>query len=73
MSTLFFSPQCYAIKVLSRWLSGKKSSCRAGDTGFIPQLGRSPGEGRSPVFMPGKSHGQRRLAGYGPWGHKNRT
>ena len=23
-----------------------------------------------PVFLPGKSHGQRRLAGYSPWGHK---
>ena len=21
----------------------------------------------TPVFLPGKSHGQRRLAGYGPW------
>ena len=24
----------------------------------------------SPVFLPGKSQGQRRLAGYSPWGHK---
>ena len=24
----------------------------------------------TPVFSPGKSHGQRRLAGYSPWGHK---
>ena len=24
----------------------------------------------TPVFLPGKSHGQRSLAGYGPWGHK---
>ena len=24
----------------------------------------------SPVFLPGKSHGQRRLVGYSPWGHK---
>ena len=23
-----------------------------------------------PVFMPGESHGQRRLVGYGPWDHK---
>ena len=22
------------------------------------------------IFLPGKSHGQRRLAGYGLWGHK---
>ena len=24
----------------------------------------------APVFLPGKSHGQRSLAGYSPWGHK---
>ena len=24
----------------------------------------------SPVFLPGKSHGQRSLADYGPWGRK---
>ena len=23
-----------------------------------------------PVFLPGKSHGQRNLAGYSPWDHK---
>ena len=23
-----------------------------------------------PVFLPGKSHGQRSLLGYSPWGHK---
>ena len=24
----------------------------------------------TPVFLPGKSQGQRNLAGYSPWGHK---
>ena len=24
----------------------------------------------TPVFLPGKPHGQRSLAGYSPWGHK---
>ena len=24
----------------------------------------------TPVFLPGKSHGQRGLVGYSPWGHK---
>ena len=24
----------------------------------------------APVFLPGKSHGQRSLEGYSPWGHK---
>ena len=30
---------------LPRWLSGKESSCNAGDVGSIPGLERSPGEG----------------------------
>ena len=52
---------------------GKASAYNAGDLGSIPGLGRSPGEGNSnppPVFLPGKSHGQRILAGYSPWGRK---
>ena len=24
----------------------------------------------SPIFLPGEFHGQRSLAGYSPWGHK---
>ena len=24
----------------------------------------------TPVFLPGESHGQKSLAGYGPWDHK---
>ena len=27
----------------------------------------------TPVFLSGESHGQRSLAGYSPWGSKNRT
>ena len=48
-------------------LGSKESTCNAGDLGSIPGLGRSPGEGHSPVFLPRKSHGQRNLAGYCPW------
>ena len=52
---------------------GKESTCNVGDLDSIPGSGRSPGEGNGnplPVFLPGKSHGQRSLAGYSPWGHK---
>ena len=28
------------------------------------------GMATTPVFLPGKSHGQRSLVGYSPWGHK---
>ena len=52
---------------------GKESACIAGAMGSIPGLGRSPG-GRKwqppPVFLPEKSHGQRSLVGYSPWGHR---
>ena len=43
------------------------------DKGSIPRLGRFPWKKKwqpTPVFLPGKSHGQRSLAGYSPWGHK---
>ena len=49
---------------------GKASVCNAGDTGLIPGSGRSPGEGNGSPLLPGKSHGQRSLIGYSPWGRK---
>ena len=41
----------------------------------VPSLGQEDplGEGDGNTlwyFLPGESHGQRSLAGYGPWGHK---
>ena len=45
----------------------------AKDMGSVSGLGRSPGvkNGQpTPVFLPGKSHGQWSLVGYSPWGHK---
>ena len=55
---------------------GKESACNAGDLGSIPALGRSPWKRKwklTPVFLPGESHGQRSLVGYGPWGCKSQT
>ena len=53
-------------------LSGKESACNSGNLSSIPRLGRSPGEGNVNllIFLPGKSHGQRNLVGYSPWGCK---
>ena len=52
----------------------KEFACNAGDTGglgLIPGSQRSPGEGNGyPLQLPGKSHGQRSLAGHSPWGRK---
>ena len=52
---------------------GKESACNAADSGLIPGLGRSPGEGNGyPVQCSclENPHGQRSLVGYSPWGHK---
>ena len=46
----------------------------ARDVDLIPGSGRSPGGGKwqpTPVFLPGESRGQRSLAGYSPWRHKD--
>ena len=48
----------------------KNPPVNAGDTGLIPGLGRSPGGGPTPVFLPGKFHEQRNLVSYSPWGDK---
>ena len=44
----------------------------AGDKGSISGSGTSPEEGSgnslTPLFSPGKSHGQRSLVGYSLWG-----
>ena len=58
-------------------LVGKDSACSAADKRdacSIPGLRRFPGEGNGyPVFLPGKSHGQRSLADYSPWSWKGHT
>ena len=51
----------------------KNPPVHAGDVGLIPGLVRSPGEGNGNltlVFLPGKSHRQRSLMIYSPWGLK---
>ena len=65
----------HGVSRLPRWLSGKESASAGatGDKDSIPGLGRSPGDGiwqPTPVFLPGKSHGQRNSAGYSAWSHK---
>ena len=45
----------------------------SGDGGLIPGLGRCPGGGNSnplQVFLPEIPLGERSLAGYSPWDHK---
>ena len=53
--------------------AGKESSCNSGDLGSVPGLGRSPGREHGNPLQNScleNPHGQRRLAGYSPWGSK---
>ena len=68
------SPQiCLTLSFISLmgsviWLRGKESTCNARDTG-----GEDPLEEEMAThsnILAGNSHGQRSLAGYSPWGHK---
>ena len=63
-------------EILPRWLCDKEPTyqcrrrrrCR-----FPPWVRKIPWRKEqlpTPVFLPGKSHGQRSLAGCSPWGHK---
>ena len=51
--------------------SGKESSCQCRQCRLDPWVGNTPWRRKwqhAPVFLPGKFHGQRSLAGYCPWG-----
>ena len=49
----------------------KNLPANADDKDLIPGLERYPGEeNATPVFLPGKAHEERSLAGYSPWGCK---
>ena len=63
---------------LPRRYSGKESACQSRQTQetcvpSLGQVGKIPWRSKwqlTPVFLLGKSHGERSLAGYIPWGHK---
>ena len=58
------------------WCSGKESICqgrRLRRCRFDPSVRKIPWRRKwqpTPGFLPGKFHGQRRLVGYCPWGHR---
>ena len=65
-----------AWKLQSRWLSGKESAyqcSRCRRLQLDPWVGKILCRSKwlpTPVFLPGKPHGQRSLVGYSPWDHK---
>ena len=62
---------CVVLPGLPRWFSGKEPPCQCRRCGFDPWVGKIPGRRKwqtTPGFLPRKSHGQRSLMGYSPWG-----
>jgi len=58
---------------IPRWCSDKESACLGRRHRFNPRVGKIPWRRKwQPTLasLPGKSHGQRSLAGYSPWGCK---
>ena len=84
--TLLPSKRCMVSQILwfmtkdrlPRWLRGKESpwQCRrckrCGFDLWIRKLPWSKKWQPTVVFLPGKFHGQSRLVGYSPWGHRVR-
>ena len=61
------------VRGLPWWLSGKESTGSFRRQGFNPWVRKIPWRRKwqpTAVFLPGKSHGQRSLEGYSPWGQK---
>ena len=69
----------WSSKMWSSWLMWERGAdgesiclqCRR--PGFDPWVGKIPWRRKwqpTPVFLPGKSHGQKSLAHYSPWGRK---
>ena len=64
---------CFPISGLPWWLRWYSVCLQCGRPGFNPWVGKIPWRREwqpSPVLLPGKSHGQRSLVGYSPWGRK---
>ena len=68
---LFLKELCDVVVLVIKNLPANARN--TGDAGSIPGLERSPGEGNGNPLQYSwlkKFHGQRSLASYSPWGHK---
>ena len=70
---IFFRQVLKNLAGIPRGIYGKEypSQCRTSQ--FNPWVGKIPWKRKrqpTPVFLPGKSHGQKSLTGYSPWGCK---
>jgi len=63
---------CYRVE-LPWWLRWQRNYPQSRSPRFDPCVRKMPWRREwlpTPVFLSGESHGQRSLAGYSPWGHK---
>ena len=68
-----FNSHIYSLLGFPGGSVAKKPACQCRRRGFDPWSRKMPWRRKwqpTPVFLPGKSHGQRSLVGYSPWGHK---
>ena len=73
---MFCSLFCMCDLGLTWWLSGKSSACQCRRCIFDPWVEKIPWRRKwqlTSVLLPGKSHGQRSLAGHSPWCSKSHT
>ena len=76
-STLLNKQSClswfvFLFLFFAQYIGSKESVCNAGDMGSIPRWEDPLEEGMAThsSILTGESHGQRSLAGYSSWGHK---
>ena len=72
--TIRFYINMYSYLWLPWWLSGKESACQFRRHGFNPWVRKIPWRKKqqlTPLFLLGKSRGQRMLVSFSPWGPKS--
>ena len=68
-----FSVSLYIDQGLPMWRSHNEPTCQCRRHGFDPWVGKIPWRRKwqpTPIFLPGRSHRLRSLAGYSLWGRK---
>ena len=69
----FYQRHLWIYRSFPGGFSSKESACKSRRCRFDSWVGKIPWRSKwqpTPVFLPRKSHGQRSLVGYSPWGHK---
>ena len=68
------SKRIFLYLVNAEWLSSEESAYQCRRCRFYPWAEKIPSKRKwqpTPVFLPGKTYGQRSLVRYSPWGRKD--